>query len=52
MQDQMQATLKGSGPKRRHESRAAQGKDVNNLVMKHTYSGGGVTTVDEEMIGS
>jgi hypothetical protein len=52
MQDQMQATPRGSGPERRHESRAAQGKDANNLVIKHTCYGGGVTTADEEMIGS
>jgi hypothetical protein len=52
MQDQMQATPRGSGPKRRHVSRVAQEKDVNNLVIKHTCSGGGATTADEVMIGS
>jgi hypothetical protein len=48
----MQATLRGSDPERRHKSRAAQGKDVNSVVIKHTCSGGGVTTPDDVMIGS
>jgi hypothetical protein len=52
MQDQMQATPRGSAPERRHESKAAQGKDVNSLVIKHTCSGGGETIADEAMIGS
>jgi hypothetical protein len=52
MQDQMQATSRGSSPERRYESRAAQGKDVKSLVIKHTCYGGGVTTADEVMIDS
>jgi hypothetical protein len=52
MQGQRKATPRGSGPERRHKISTAQGKDVNNLVIKHTYSGGGVTTADEVMIGS
>jgi hypothetical protein len=48
----MKATPRGSAPERRHKISAAQGKDVNNLVIKHTCSRGGAMTVDEVMIGS
>jgi hypothetical protein len=41
----MKVTPRGSDPERRHKISTAQGKeDANCLVIKHTYSGGGVMT--------
>jgi hypothetical protein len=41
----MKVILRGSDPERRHKISAAQGKeDANDLVIKHTCSGGGVMT--------
>jgi hypothetical protein len=49
----MKVTPRVSDTKRRHKIKAAQGKeDANDLVIKHTCSGGGAMTADEEMIGS
>jgi hypothetical protein len=56
MQGRMKVTPRGSNPKRRHKTKAAQetqGKeDANNSVTKHTCPGEGVMTADEVMIGS
>jgi hypothetical protein len=48
----MQAILRGSGPEKRHVSRAAQEGTKMIWGVKHTCPGREVATADEEVVGS